>query len=121
MEKEEDLKQKKLNKELSDKAEQLSIREKCTVKPLLFVDSQTGENVIGFLKEPNRLLKLRMLDKSQHSAFSFAAEVLEVILLKEDSDKRFSSEKQEDDRFYFGAVTAAYEMVEMSVNNFKKK
>ena len=46
------------------KAEQLSKTLNCTVKPLVFVDAETKEEVVGFVKEPDRLLKLRMLDKN---------------------------------------------------------
>lgn len=104
------------------KAEQLSKALNCTVKPLVFVDAETKEEVVGFVKEPDRLLKLRMLDKSQQDgAFSFAAQVYDSILLKEESDPRLSSLDSKYDRYYLGGVMEAYKMVEISINNFKKK
>lgn len=108
--------------QIEEKAKLLSEKLGCNIKPLVFIDPETQENVIGFVKEPDRALKLRMLDKSQQDgAFTFASAVYDSIIIKEESDPRLTSTLQKDDRYYFGGVLVAYEMVEISVNNFKKK
>lgn len=107
--------------EIQKKADELTAQLGVKVTPLLFKDAETGEEILGFIKEPSRQVKLAMLDKSMIGSFSAASEVLESILLKEHSDPRIFSEKSEDDRFYLGAVMAAYDRVKFSVNILKKK
>lgn len=107
---------------IEEKSKVLSEQLKCNVKPLFFIDPETKENVVGFVKEPDRALKLRMLDKSQQDgSFTFASAVYDSIIIKEESDPRLTSTLQKDDKYYFGGVLAAYEMVEISTNYFKKK
>lgn len=91
------------------------------VHPLIFKDEETGEDIIGYLKEPDRIVKLRVLDKSMMSPVTAAAELMEIILIKEYSDPRFSSERPQDDRIYLGATMAAFDLIKYSVNTFKKK
>jgi GH43 family beta-xylosidase len=103
------------------KAEELTAQFGVKVHPILFKDPETDQDILGFIKEPSRMVKLAMLDKSMIGSFSAASEVLESILIKEHSDPRIYSEKPEDDRFYLGAVMAAYDRVRFSVNILKKK
>jgi hypothetical protein len=103
------------------KAEELSVQMNVKVHAIVFKDEETGQDIVGFIKEPSRAVKLAMLDKSMIGGFSAASEVLESILIKEESDARIYSEKSEDDRFYLGAVSAAYDRVKLAVNLLKKK
>ena len=107
--------------EIEEKAKELSVEYKCEVTPIVFKDADTTESVIGYVKEPTRMVKLRMLDKAAVGGFTAAGEVFEACLLKEESDPRFSSEKSEDDKIYFGGVLEMYNKVQFSVNQFKKK
>ena len=106
---------------IEKKLEELSTRENCRVLPIVFKDEETGEEVIGFIKEPSRAVKLRVMDKAMTSPVTASAELFESILLKEDSDKRFSSELSENDKYYLGGTMEAFKTVEMAVNTFKKK
>lgn len=103
------------------KAAELSAQMNVKVIPFVFKDEETGADIVGFIKEPPRAVKLAMLDKSMTGSFTAASEVLESILIKEHSDPRIYSEKSEDDRFYLGAVMAAYDRVKFSINTLKKK
>lgn len=106
--------------EIGQKAEELSLKHGCKVHPILFTDGDGGD-VVGFIKEPTRIVKMRALDKSFVSPVSAASELLDVCLIKEDSDSRIYSESQEHDHIYIGAAMAAMDLVKMSVNQFKKK
>lgn len=108
------------NELIEQQADELSNREGCKVHPLVFM---AGENdkVIGFLKEPPRHVKLRVMDKGLVSPATAAAEVLDAYLIKDVSDSRIWDEKPENDKFYLGATMEAYNMINMAVNQFKKK
>lgn len=77
--------------------------------------------VTGYYKEPSRLQKIAMLDRAVMGGMAAAAEVYEVLLLKEESDTAFYSENQEYDQVFIGAVKAVYDSVKMSIDQAKKK
>lgn len=103
------------------KAAELSIQMNVKVHPIVFQEAPDSPEIVGFIKEPSRMLKLAVLDKSVMGSFSAAGEMLESVLLKEHSDPRIYSERSEDDKIYLGAVMAAYDLVKFSVNTLKKK
>jgi len=107
------------NEQINDKAGELSIRENCKVHPLVFGESE--DQIIGFIKEPPRHVKLRVMDKGLTQPATAAAEVVEAFLLKDESDARIWDEKPENDKYYLGATMEAYNMISMAVNQFKKK
>jgi len=103
------------------KSQQLSERENNLVTPIVFVDEDTNEKVVGYIKTPSRLVKLRVLDKSMQSMTTAAADLFEATLLKNDSDPRLSSDRSEHDKYYIAGALEAYKLIEISVNTFKKK
>lgn len=107
------------NEQINDKAGELSIRENCKVHPLVFEDGT--DRIIGFIKEPPRHVKLRVMDKGLTQPATAASEVVEAFLIKEESDSRIWDEKSENDKYYLGATMEAYNMINMAVNQFKKK
>jgi hypothetical protein len=108
------------NDEIILKADELTQREGCKVHPLVFMD-EAEKNVVGFIKEPPRHVKLRVMDKGLTSPATAAAEVVDAFLLKDASDIRIWDEKPENDKYYLGATMEAYNMINMAVNQFKKK
>jgi len=104
-----------------EKAKQLSEQLGVKVHALVFKETEESPEVIGFIKEPSRSVKYAVLDKSVMGGFSAAAEMLDVILLKEHSDPRIYSERSEDDKINIGAAMAAYDLVKFSQNLAKKK
>ena len=108
------------NEEIELKAEELGKKFNCKVNPLVF-KADDGSDVIGFMKEPPRFVKMRVMDKGLTSPVSAASEVVDAYLIKEESDPRIYSESQENDQYYIGATMEAYSMVKLSVNQFKKK
>lgn len=109
-----------LNETVAARAAELSTKYACEVVPLIFRDDVKNEDVIGFFKMPNRPTKMRLLDKGMTSPVSAAGDAFELLLIREESDPRFYSEKSEDDRFYIGGATAVFATVQVSVNQFKK-
>jgi len=103
--------------EIELKAVELSKRENCTVSPIVFVDEETQEQIIGYIKEPQRMLKLRVLDKAMTAPVTASSELFDSIFLAKDSDPRFLTV----DKYYLGGTMEAFKTVEMAVNTFKKK
>lgn len=109
------------NEQIAQKAAELSATHGCRVHPLVFKDGKDGEDVIGFIKEPPRHVKLRVMDKGLTSPATAAAEIVDAYIIKEESDRRIWDESIQDDKWYLGATIEAYNMVSMAVNQFKKK
>jgi hypothetical protein len=109
------------NEEITTKAGELSQRENCKVHPLVFMADEK-EQVVGYVKEPVRLVKQRALDAAiQKGATVAAGELLEAILIKDASDSRIYNEAPEFDKFYLGASMACMELIKISQDQFKKK
>lgn len=103
------------------KALQLSEDIKGKVHPLVFYADKDSEPVIGYVKDMPRSVKLAVMDKYAMGFYSACSQALDVILLKEHSDPRISSERSEDDLYYMGAVYAVSEMVQFASNQVDKK
>ena len=109
------------NEEISKKADELTQREGCKVHPLVFM-AENGDEVIGYVKEPIRIVKQRALDAAITKGATVAAgELLESMLLRADSDPRLYSERPEHDSIYLGASLACMELIRVSQDMFKKK
>ena len=105
----------------NEKAVQLSEELKTKVHTLIFFVEKEKEPVVGFVKEPNRAVKLAVMDKYASGFYSACSQALDAILLKEHSDARISSEKPEDDLYYMGAVYAVSELIQFAGNQVDKK
>lgn len=113
--------EKEVNDLAADKAKELSLKYGVKVSPIVFKESkQSQEIIVGFIKEPPRFVKLRMMDKGMTSPITAASEVMETCLIKEESDARIYSELPENDVFYMGATMVVYAMVEVAINQLKK-
>ena len=108
------------NEQIIIKAGELATREGCKVHPLVFA-ADGEDQIIGFMKEPPRHVKLRVMDKGLTQPATAAAEVVESFLLKDESDSRIWDEKPENDKYFLGATMEAYNLINMAVNQFKKK
>jgi len=89
------------------------------VYPLLFIEN--GEEIKGYFKEPSRMQKIAIMDKSMMGAYGAVEEVLPSVIIKEESDPRILSEKPEHDRIFMGALMAVYDKIKFSTNELKKK
>jgi len=104
-----------------EKADQLSIEYKVKVHPIFFILPETGEEVIGFVKEPSRAAKIAVMDKAVMGAFSAAEEIVPSVLIKEHSDPRMSSEAPEHDNIGIGVTMAVYGLIKFLTNVAGKK
>ena len=107
------------NEEVKAKADELSKQHSVKVHPLLFKVGK-NEQVVGFIKEPPRFVKLRIMDKALISPVSAASEIVDAYLIKEESDARIYDEKSENDMYYIGAAMEAYNLIQVAVNQLKK-
>lgn len=73
--------------------------------------TETGEQVVGYLKDPDRLTKMRALDISLQSLSNAAKTLLEVSLIKEESSPLILDENS-DDRIYFSFIMKANELLQ---------
>lgn len=93
----------------------------CKVHPIVFQEDEDSEKIIGYIKEPSRMLKARILDSATTGAVSNSITLLEAVLLTEESDPRFSSSKSEDDHIVLGGALSAMSTIKISTNQFVKK
>jgi len=105
-------------KDIFEKAQQLSTRFGVKVHPFLLKNGD--DQVIGYVKEPSRLSKYRYLDKAMTGAMSAALELLEVCLIKEESDPRITSEAPENDIYNIGAATFCASLLNIATDSLKK-
>jgi hypothetical protein len=110
------------NTKAKAKAEELTRREGAKVTPILFYhNGNLSDPIVGFLKEPSRLAKIKILDKGdQAGSYSANAEMLSLCLLKADSDMRLSSEAPQYDDIYMGALFECNNLIKVSLNQIKK-
>jgi len=106
--------------ELSEKAFELGKKYNCKIEPIEFF--RDGEQIVGFIRTPNRMLKARTMDSATtQGTITAAGTLFEAILVREESDPRFSSDKSEDDDVYFGGALASFAKIEILTNQFTKK
>lgn len=110
------------NVEVKEKAEELSKREGVKVTPILFYQNgNLADPIKGYLKEPTRIAKVAIMDKSEQAGnYTAGAEMLEICLLKADSDMRLTSLAQQYDDIYLGAVLECQKLIQASINQVKK-
>ncbi|MGN7818781.1 hypothetical protein ACTJJB_01555 [Chitinophaga sp. 22536] len=110
------------SEQIQAKADELQKQYGLKITPIVFEDPDTGEQIIGYLKEPNRLAKTRILDKAMGGLMvSAAQDLLELTIIPEASDPRIMSDLPENDRYNLGAAMAAQDLIKFAVNTFKKK
>jgi hypothetical protein len=107
--------------EIELKVQELSAKHSAVIHPIVFKIENSEDNIVGFIKEPPRFVKLRVMDKGLTSPVTAASEVVDGYLIKEESDPRIYSEAPENDKYYLGATLEAYNLVTLAVNQFKKK
>ena len=105
------------SEEIKSKADELSNTLGVRVTPIVFVDQDDKDKqVVGYLKEIPLITKYRIMDRMAMGGFSACADMLEECLLPE-SDKRILTV----DVYALGAVQEISNMVQIAMNQFKKK
>jgi hypothetical protein len=98
----------KTTEEMNIKAAELSKEFGVTVHAICFMGPDK-ENIVGFIKEPSRIVKYRFLDKAMSGPMSAAVELLEALLIKKDSDL-----------YNIGAATSCAALINVSTDMLKK-
>lgn len=110
-----------INEIVEAKIAELKAKYSCNIIPLVFRDKDGGY-VVGYLKEPTRTLKLSLMDKyAQQEAYSGAAPIFDLCILREESDARIYSEAPENDVYYIAALSQINSLVMVAQPVFKKK
>lgn len=93
-----------------------------TVVPLYFIDSETNEPVIGFVKAPNLETKLRIWDLIDNGSSNIQISALiESNLIKECSDPKINNTDVDCERYWMGAILALKNSIIVSFPQTKKK
>jgi len=103
----------KANAKVKELCERFNVK---TIHALVFRVSKDEPICIGYMRDPHRAVKLRILDSSLQSAYTTCGNCLETYLIVEESDPRIL----EDDAFYLGAAKCLLDTVETAGNMFKK-
>lgn len=92
------------------------------VHPVVQIDGDTKERSVCYLREPNYLTKIRVMDKATSlGVYTAADELRESCVIKEESDPITFGEGSECDRYKLGVTDYALTMVKRLQNQFKKK
>lgn len=98
--------------QINEKATELSTREGVKVTPLCFTDAG-GNQIIGYIKEPNREAKIVALNEFLKLDMADAGRtILDSSLLVADSDPRILN----DDIIYLSACTVCFKFVSILQN-----
>lgn len=106
---------------VDERVAELQKKHNCIIHPIVFQEDEESEQIIGYIKEPSRMLKARILDSAANGAVTSALQLFTSVLLKEDSDPRFSSDKAEDDDIVLGGALEAMNCIKIKTNQFVKK
>ena len=109
--------------EIEAKASDLSTRLNCEVKPIMFNDKKTGEQIVGFLKEIDDYnVLIFAVDKyMSNNTVEGCEAILRHCLIKEESSPRILSDDKKDIKVKVGAVLACVPLIQFYSNEFKKK
>jgi len=88
------------------------------VTPVVFKVKDFDEPIVGYYTEPNRLTKVRASDASANQGPATAGSILyAACFLEDESDVRIKT----DDRLYLGACFALLNVLQVAVDQYKKK
>lgn len=112
------------NQQYAETADQLckSIGGCSKVHPVVFIDAESKERTVCYLKEPNYATKIRVMDKTTTiGLFSAADELREACTIKEHSSPITYGDGPECDKYKMGVTDYCLTIVNRMRNQFKKK
>lgn len=93
-----------------------------TVHPVVFIDPDTHKRIVAYLKEPNYMTKIMLMDKAvQSGPYVAGEEIRQICQIKEDSDPITYSDAPASDQYKMGIVNRCMAIVEQARDQFKKK
>jgi hypothetical protein len=107
----------------AEKAEQLAKELNASkVHVVVQMKPDTFERAVCYLREPNYLTKVRVMDKAASlGVYTAAEELREMSVIKEHSDSLTYSDHYESDRYKIGILDYCLGMISRLQNQFKKK
>lgn len=85
-------------------------------------DDGSFDRIVTYIKEPNYMTKLALMDKAAMVGPMNAGEEFRLLcLLKEHSNPLAHSENEEYDKYKLGVTKFCVEIIELAQNEFKKK
>lgn len=106
-------------KQADEKAVELSAKFKLEVTPFVFYTKEGF--VFGYIKNPDRMNKMKAIDLYEQSRTQAGHLILQTSLIHEESDKRILEESPENDAIYLGAIDFAIKVVQVCAELLKKK
>jgi hypothetical protein len=92
------------------------------VHAVVQINPDTLQRSVCFLKEPNYITKIRVMDKAASiGIYSAAEELREMSVIRDHSDPITYSDHPESDKYKMGVVDYCLGMVNRLQNHFKKK
>jgi hypothetical protein len=114
-----EIKLREVSVEVDLKAAELTEKLKVKIHPFSFFSGD--KFVIGYMKEPNRLDKMRAIDLFDASRTQAGDYLLRTSLIHEESDKDILDENPKNDTIYLGAISFAIQILQISTEQLKKK
>jgi len=112
-------------KEVDAKVAELTEKFKCKITPIVYRSPETKKIIaVGYLKEPSLQAEMAYMDKVTRFPFSAGEDILDLCIIKEESDARLYTPTNENKEFYKGAVHEVNQSITMYANgyeSFKKK
>lgn len=94
------------------------------VHPVVLMDPVTFERIVAYIKEPNYMTKVAVMNKmSLQGPFIASMDLVEACLLKTDSDPRTYSETETEEvhRAKLGVLNFCSELVKVLKDQYAKK
>lgn len=111
--------------EVEAKKEELEKKHNCKITPIVFRNPETKKiDAVGYLKEPSLQAEMAYMDKVTRFPFSAGEDILDLCIIKEESDPRLYTATNENKEFYKGAIYEVNKSVTFFANGydtFKKK
>lgn len=114
-----EVKKKEIEDAADVKSAELTIKLGRKVYPFCFFNED--KFIVGYIKEPARLDKMRSIDLYEQSRTQAGDLILRTSLVHEESDKAILDEKEENDPIYLGAISFAVSLVQIAAEQLKKK
>jgi hypothetical protein len=109
--------------EYEAKAVELATKHNCAkVYVYIGIKPETYERIVSYIKEPNYITKLALMDKASQNGVNMAAEELRMICqIREESHPLTYGEEYECDPYKLGVVQVCINTIGMVIDAYKKK
>lgn len=106
--------------QIQEQAKQLGEANGLEIKPIAF-ETSDGQQIVGYIKEPDLIQTMQAIDAIMQSPTSAGESLLQNCLIREVSDERILSVKNEHKKIHIGAVMACLDLVSFYQDQLKKK